>query len=548
MKKIIALVLLALIILSSMAFGGCSNGYTDPTENIETLASTDKYRNYYEIFVGSFCDSNNDGIGDLQGIISKLDYLNDGNLETDDDLGVDGIWLTPVMPSHSYHKYDVKDYFDIDEDFGTMEDFDMLVKECHKRGINLIIDMVLNHSSKFLPLFESACKQALQGNLEDNAKYFEIDHYDDYPGDNYTSIGKGYFYLSNFSPYMPEWDLNQKCTRDYFLKIADFWLNDHNVDGFRLDACKFFDSSDTDGEKFLEWYYREVQKIKPDVYMVGELWTGNAEIQYLYNSKIDSLFAFGFAGVDGEFVNSVRSKKGTNLIPSIQKYERKTKESNEDVINAYFLSNHDQVRSGNYLKIVGETGTKMAAATYMLIPGNSFIYYGEEIGMTQDSQAEGDEYKREPMVWDSDKLPKIKVNNITGSDKSQVKYGGVKQQKDNEYSIFNFYKRVIKIKNQNPEIARGTITGVEDFGDNAVCGYYIEYKNSKIMIIHNFSDIDSKEITLTDKMIKTPILRGDLVASNGVDETGKTVEEHISLIGSTLKLPPRSTAILKTNE
>lgn len=548
MKKIIAFVLLASIVVSSVVFCGCSNSYTDPTDGIETLASTDKYRNYYEIFVGSFCDSNNDGIGDLQGIISKLDYLNDGNPETDDDLGIDGIWLTPIMPSHSYHKYDVKDYFDIDKDFGTMEDFDKLVKECHKRGINIIIDMVLNHSSKFLPLFENACKQALQGNLEDDAKYFEIEHYDDNPGDAYTSIGKGYYYESNFSPYMPEWNLNQECTRDYFMKIADFWLNDHNVDGFRLDACKFYDSNKTDGEKFLEWYYNEVKKIKPDVYMVGEHWTGNAEIQDLYNSKIDSLFAFGFAGVDGEFVNSVRTKNGSSLIPSIQKYESKTKDSNEQAINSYFLSNHDQIRSGNYLKITGESGTKMAAATYMLMPGNSFIYYGEEIGMTQDSQSEGDEYKREPMVWDSNKLPEIKVNGITGSDESQVQYGGVAQQQENENSILNFYKRIVKIKNQNPEIARGTINKVEDFDDNAVCAYYIEYKDSRVMIIHNFSDVDSKEITLTDEMLKNPVLRGDLVASNGVDEEGNTVQEHISLSGSTLKLPPRSTAVLKPAE
>ena len=151
MKKIIAFLLTVTVIAASLC--ACAPAYSDPTEKIKVNKSTDKYRNFYEIFVGSFNDSNGDGIGDLKGIIQKLDYLNDGNAKTDTDLGIDGIWLTPVMPSHSYHKYDVKDYFNIDESFGTLEDFDKLVSECHKRGIKLIIDMVLNHSSKFNPLF-----------------------------------------------------------------------------------------------------------------------------------------------------------------------------------------------------------------------------------------------------------------------------------------------------------------------------------------------------------------------------------------------------------
>ena len=97
------MILVICIVFSCLIFTGCETPYTDPTENIEVTQSKDKYRNYYEIFVGSFCDSDGDGVGDLQGIISKLDYLNDGDPTTDDDLGIDGIWLTPIMPSQSYH-------------------------------------------------------------------------------------------------------------------------------------------------------------------------------------------------------------------------------------------------------------------------------------------------------------------------------------------------------------------------------------------------------------------------------------------------------------
>lgn len=517
------------------ALCACAPEYKDPTEKIKVTKSEDKYRNYYEIFVGSFNDSNGDGIGDLNGIIEKLDYLNDGNPNTDKDLGIDGIWLTPIMPSHSYHKYDVKDYFDIDKQFGTLKDFDKLVKECHKRGIKLIIDMVLNHCSKFNPLFESACEQVLKGDLKHDAKYFEIEHYKNNPGDSYTSIGKGYYYESNFSPYMPEWNLFEKRTRDYFKKISQFWLKNHKVDGFRLDATKYYSCKRGEGKDFLKWYYKECTKIKPDVYIVGENWTGNAEICDLYDSKADSFFAFGFSDSMGAFVNSVRNKSAGNLAASIAKYENNTKKHNEKRINAFFLSNHDQKRSANYLKTTGLSGTKMSAALYMLMPGNPYIYYGEEIGLIQNADEQGDEYKRGPMIWDSENLPEIKVNDIVTADKSQAQFGGVKQQEKDKNSLLNYYKRIIKIKNQNPEIARGAFSEY-NVEDSEILAYTSEYNGKKIYIFHNLSDSEPKELKLKEGVK----LRGDLVASND-----KEKDEHITLDGKTLTLPPYSTAVLK---
>ena len=143
MKKIISL-MLCLLIAGGCVLTGCGNSESngdssateatgkasDPIENLEATASTDKYRNFYQIFVYSFCDSDGDQVGDLQGIISQLDYLNDGDPNTGDDLGIDGIWLTPIMPSKSYHKYDVENYYDIDPEFGTLEDMDQLIAEC----------------------------------------------------------------------------------------------------------------------------------------------------------------------------------------------------------------------------------------------------------------------------------------------------------------------------------------------------------------------------------------------------------------------------------
>ena len=177
------------------------------------------------------------------------------------------------------------------------------------------------------------------------------------------------------------------------------------------------------------------------------------------------------------------------------------------------------------------------------MPGNSFMYYGEEIGTTQDAQAEGDEPKREPMIWDSDDLPEITVNNKLGADPDHAPYGGVKQQEIDKNSILSYYKRVIKIKNQNPGIARGTITEELDLGDGALCAYVAEYEGEKLAIVHNLSFDETK--TAQADIFKTAELRGDLIASNGEELDGEKLSAGIELKDGTLTLPPYSTAVLK---
>lgn len=542
MKKLISILLTLTIIASCITLCACSQA-VDPVSELAAEASQDKYRNYYEIFVGSFADSDGDGSGDLQGIIEKLDYLNDGDPNGGDDLGIDGIWLTPIMPSRSYHKYDVEDYFNIDEKFGTLEDFDELVTECHKRGIKLIIDLVLNHSSSTNPMFERAVAEIEQnGRPGEYAEYYEIEKYENDPGQGYTPIADGYYYESNFSVYMPEWNLSKQCTRDYFKEVAEFWLKDHDVDGFRLDATRYYSNKHTDGAEFLKWFYDESVKIKPDVYMVGENWTANTEIRDMYESGIDSFFAFGFADSTGGFVNAVRTGRAGNLVSAIEKYEQSTKEVNPNAINSYFLSNHDQKRSANYVKAAGAAGTKMAAALYMLMPGNSFIYYGEEIGQTQEVEQNNDEYKREPMIWDSKHLPDIVVNDKATADEEHAPYGGVEQQKNDENSILNFYKRIIKIKNQNPIIARGEISEYTQ-DDPSLLAYQLSSKDSddRIVIVHNLNKTETKTAEVKESDAQ---LRGYLVASNGTDDDGKTHNNQVKLSGNTLTLPPYSTAVI----
>ena len=534
MKKRLLSVLLALLLLTSCVLSGCS-GDNDPVAQRKAEQSTDKYRNFYEIFVQSFCDSDGDHTGDLQGIIDKLDYLNDGDPNSGDDLGIDGIWLTPIMPSKSYHKYDVANYYDIDPAFGTLETFDKLVSECHNRGIKLIIDLVLNHISSQNPLFTQAAMEVSDGKLDGSARYFEI-HENSWfsPETQVLPLGADYSCEANFSLEMPEWNLNSEQTREEFTKIAKFWL-DRGVDGFRLDACKFYTNKETDGTEFLTWFMKTCRGIKPDVYVVGETWSDDSDIKDLFKSGIDSQFAFKFATTSGTINEFINTQKGKGLVGKVSSYEKKMSGQNPDEINAMFLSNHDQIRIANSLEPKGPDYEKFAASVYMLFPGNSFIYYGEEIGMTAPD-TKGDANYRTPMVFDSDNMQVISVQGI-GTDFDPPKYGGVEQQLGDRDSLLNFYKRIITVKLQNPEIARGRIAEVCDFGDDRVGAFFTEYGDQRLLIIHNFDADEAKTLDITDDMIKSPELAAGLVTA----ENAKA-----ELKDGKLTLPAHSSAVIRT--
>ncbi len=508
----------------------------DPAEGLTPAASTDKYRNVYQIFTQSFCDSNDDNIGDFQGIISQLDYINDGDPAKGDDLGADALWMTPIMPSDSYHKYNVEDYYNVDKDFGTLEDFDKLVEECHKRGISVILDLVLNHISYKNPLFLDACEEVKQGKLDGKAKYFEF-HEPGYYGDDVKTIKVGdYVCEANFSDTMPEWNLGAEETKEEFAKVAKFWL-DRGVDGFRLDAIKYFNNKHTDGVAFLKWFVDTCRGIKPDVYLVGEEWSDDAEIVDKYASGIDSLFAFRFAQSSGEIVQSMSMNKGAALIKKFVSYDKKMSEANPEYINAVFLSNHDQVRIANALEGKGVEAEKFAANVYMLVPGNSFTYYGEEIGMTAPA-TDADKWYRLPMVFDSDNLPKITVDGASGTE--APKFGGVKQQLADKNSLLNHYRRLIKVKLSVPAIARGRITGQVSFDDAEVGAYTIEKDSEKLLVIHNFNASAEKTLTITDDMVKNAQVIADFLGSSDAG--------HLAIKDGKLTMPALSSVVIGSKQ
>lgn len=539
MKKFLSIILSA-VILGGSVLAGCGSEQKDvkkaedPVAGIKAVASTDNYRNVYQIFTQSFCDSDNDGVGDLQGIISQLDYLNDGDPNSGDDLGVDAIWLTPINPSESYHKYSVEDYYDVDKSFGTLQDFDKLIEECHKRGIHVILDMVLNHISYKNQLFLDACEEVKKGKLDGKAEYFEF-HEPDYYSSEVQVIKVGdYVCEANFSETMPEWNLKSDKTKEEFKKISKFWI-DRGVDGFRLDAVKYFESKEVDGVEFLKWYVDTCRSLKPDIYLVGEDWSDDSEIKEYYASGIDSLFAFRFAQSFGEIVEAVNMQKGQSLVKKLCAYDSKMREANPDYINAMFLSNHDQVRIANALESKGLEAQKFAANIYMLVPGNSFTYYGEEIGMTAPD-SDSDKWYRLPMVFDSENLQDITVDGASATEAPEN--GGAKQQLKDKNSLLNHYRRLITVKLQNPEIARGKITSQQNFDDSEVGAYFIESDSTKLLVIHNFSSDSEKQLEISDKILKNATVCADLLSSADA--------EHIELKDGKITLPAYSSVVLKS--
>lgn len=534
MKKMISALLVILIALSCVLCGCSGDG--EPVETNEVLASTDKYRTYYQIWIGSFCDSDGDETGDFEGIISKLDYLNDGDPNTGDDLGVDGIWLSPMMPSYSYHKYNVRDYFEIDPEFGSLEIFDKFMAECDKRGINVIIDLVINHSASDHPYFLQACDELREGKEDGYAKYYNFRKGADTVHTRRVT-DTNYFYEGQFSSEMPDWNLAYDGTREYFEEIVKFWL-DRGVDGFRLDAVKYFTDENTDGIEFMTWFYDMAQKYNPDVYMVGEDWESASTIYDQYKSGIDSFFNFKFATSTGDYIMTGRNGMTKSFVNGLKRYNENISKRSETAINANFLTNHDMPRVSNTLEAYEQ---KFAAQLYLLSPGNSFTYYGEEIGIEAPNTTNDASY-RTAMIWDNNNLPNIYVNGVAEVEPNAL--GGVEQQLKDTNSLLNAYRRIIKLKNQNPEIARGTITDVLESDDVYLGGYYIEYEDEKLLVVHYGGD-ETLELEITEEMLADAEFRGGCVATNASDYGAKDEDWKVKFTDSKLSMPPMSTAVLK---
>ena len=506
-------------------------------KTVEFTPSSDKYRNYYEIFVYSFCDSDGDGIGDFKGLTSKLDYLNDGDPNTTDDLGVDGIWLMPIMKAGTYHKYDVRDYYSIDPAYGTMDDFKTFLDEAHKRGINVIIDLVINHTSNANEWFKKAKEELKEGKTDGYAQYYHFKQSDTKPVDSSTTYYyrgvKGWYYESAFDKEMPDLNWDNEKVKEEIKKICDYWLTDIKIDGFRLDAAYHYDTNYKNSIKDVKWLNDYCKSIKEDAYIVAEVWQGGGTIAEFYQSGLDSFFNFDMQGSSGRIVKAVNTGNCQDYFNYIKTWQDSISENNKNAISAPFLSNHDTARSAGFLT-KNTQREKNAAMLYLMVPGNPFIYYGEEIGMTGSSN---DPEKRTGMVWSlSDNTGY--VAKIPGSSNTDKPAEGIEEALKNENSLVNFYKKIIRLKLQNPEIARGTFTPVVLDENNVKVGAYTsEYNGSKVMVVMNISD-DTQTVTVSKDTMAYSGVRGYAVSDT-------TNTEKVALNDNQLTIPANSVVVLK---
>lgn len=446
---------------------------------------------WYEIFVRSYADSNGDGIGDFNGITAKLDYLNDGDPNTTDDLGVTGIWLMPINPSPSYHGYDVTDYYAVNPDYGTMADFDKLIKEAKKRGIEVIMDLVVNHTAYSHPWFESA-RQDENSAYRDYYKWAtEADVGYDLKqsvwGHPVWNLSGDAYYYALFWDQMPDLNYENPAVREEVKKIARFWL-DKGVDGFRMDAAMHIygqgEMPETTDEnaKNLEWWAEfdaACRKVNPNYYMVGEVWD-KTEVRAGYSQSFGSTFDYDVSE-EGVLkmvqIGADLGVKENGFIDKMTGVYSVLTAGDPAFVDAPFLTNHDQRRAMDYLGADNMASMKLAANIYLTLPGNPFIYYGEEIGMMGDKP---DEKIREPFIWGKGDSMQTSWEPVTENAETVP----ASDQLADPDSLLNHYKALIHLRNDHEALRSGDFTGIQT-GDMYVVAYRRSTEKETLYVVHN---------------------------------------------------------------
>ena len=439
-------------------------------------------RVFYEVFVRSFHDSDGDGIGDLRGLIEQLDYLNDGDPTTTDDLGVTGLWLMPIAESPSYHGYDVTDYERIEADYGTNQDFQDLMAAAHARGIVVIVDLVLNHTSSEHPWFLAS--EAGDPAFADWYEWSDSDPgvFAPWGSPAWHQAADGRYYYSIFWEGMPDLNYNTPAVTEEMYRVIRFWLEDMGVDGFRLDAIKHLferGSQVQDLPETLAWledFHSYVRSLNPDALTVGEVWSPTPIVAMYAGDRVDIAFEFDLATA---ILQAVQTGNGLRL----REVQRVVLDSYAPGQYAAFLTNHDQDRVLNTLH--GDEGAARVAATLLLTnPGVPFIYYGEEVGM---SGAKPDERIRTPMAWNDDR---VRAGFTTGIPWERLADGyrthNVALEASDPDSLLNHYAALIALRAAYPALRTGSMqllpTGSDGVYSFLRCG-----EDEAVLVLVNLS-------------------------------------------------------------
>ncbi|MCX8095898.1 MAG: alpha-amylase family glycosyl hydrolase [Spirochaetes bacterium] len=477
-----------------------------------SLAQWYRETTFYQIFPRSFYDTDGDGIGDIRGIIQKLDYIK--------SLGVGGIWLNPTFPSPSYHGYDVTDYYNVNPQLGTLEDMKELIKQADKRGIKILLDLVINHTSSEIEWF----KKSEQKDVFFNDWYIWVDKIPNIEGKigwskpwtrgnspwevwSYSRVRKEYYY-SAFWSGMPDLNFRNPNVVNEIYKIARYWL-EIGVAGFRLDAIRYLvetgpgeGQADTDENIIVVKNFNEFcKKVNPNSFNIGEVWTAN-ETVYKYKDAIDGCFDFelretisstvGFGPKVGRFSQYIQGM--LNLTKSVKNWK----------FFYPFSSNHDVTRVHNLLIRRPENfeRLKMFYTILFTLPSNPFIYYGDEFGMVNSPYLRGDMAYRDPMVWENSE----KVGFTTGTPWTYVNPDPIinlQTQKNDKNSVFNHFLKMSSIRNKHKTLIYGDIKVLTNstFGRVVSFARYSD-TNAYIIIVYPYPSETNTTIYIDNEILK----------------------------------------------
>ena len=470
------------------------------------------FDNWYEIFVRSYQDSDGDGLGDLNGVLQRLDYI--------EGLNMTGIWLMPIMPSPSYHKYDVTDYMAVDREYGTVDDFKALAEACHSRGIKVIIDLPVNHTSTEHPWFRAAAEALAAG--DDGEEHVGYYHFSQEGGDGMVPLaGTSWFYEERFAGGgMPDLNLDNPAVREAIREILRFWLAECGADGFRLDAVtSFYTGSADENIAFLRWLKEECEAIKPGSFLVGEAWTGMEQIAQYYESGVDAFFLFPASQAEGSIISSIRSKKPAQAyIKAVDKAR-----SAIDGLLAPFLGNHDTGRAVGSLQARSDPAkAKFAEGLLALFGGSSFVYYGEEIGMVGSGD---DPNKRLAMYWNDGDM----TQQPPGTTNIEYAYPCADEQLADPASLLNYVSAAEGMRLAYPAVAAGKNEWVASDTHTLLMRRFTEEESALVAVNFSAKEALSLEVPGAGYEIAFDLETGE----------GRAVLE-----GQSLTLPPYGIAVL----
>ncbi|MCM1089129.1 MAG: alpha-amylase family glycosyl hydrolase [Muribaculaceae bacterium] len=431
---------------------------------------------FYQIFVRSFYDGNGDGIGDFQGITKNIEYLK--------ELGADAIWLMPMFESSTYHGYDVVDYYNVEQDYGTMEDFQELVDVCHENDIRIILDFVVNHTSSYNEWF----RDALSNPESEYRDYYLIQ--DTEPEDAsmwWQDEETGMYYYGHYDSIMPDLNYDNEAVHEKIKDVAGFWL-DKGVDGFRLDGSN---NIDEENESATHAWWQEftgyVKEKNPEAFIVGENWYSNTQSIAPYYGDMYSSFDFPLCDKIANMTGGSQTDVVSLLADTHESYAAAAEGSGGLV--SYFadstmIGNHDMDRIAT--RAGSQENARLAAALLMTLPGTPFIYYGDELGQYGQSP---DGNRREPFDWyASAEGEGMTVMQGTYFDNMIYTVGGdgisYEEEAADENSMFHYYKKLIAIRKENPMLFYGNYETI-GFKEGAYA-YTVtdETSSNRLLVIH----------------------------------------------------------------